>query len=220
VIAASLLLAAGFVGWMIGQGGQPDLWSVQDFVKQAMMMYGHTASISDADADSALQQAMQPLGRLSEQIVVPVQAPDLTPQGLTLVEKQLFTAHDPQIAQVTYTDPEGRRLSLFLRTRWQEEAPQFHFAEHEGVTMVYWLEGPWVYALVGKLDRQEMSVMVQVLRRSMHHEPAGTMPRRNTRRIPEALPTASESTTIGDFRPAPYIPISQPSPEPRVTQMD
>lgn len=198
MIAASLLLAAGFVGWMLGQHGQPEPWAVQDFVQQAMTTYGHAALMSDADADSALQKAMQPLGWLSEQIAMPVQAPDLTPQGFTLVEKQLLTAYGPQVAQVTYTDPDGRRLSLFLRTRWQEGAPQFRFVDNEDITMVYWLEGPLVYALVGKLDRQEMAVMVQVLRRSMHHQPAGTGAQMNTRMVPEVIQTAPEITTIGN----------------------
>ena len=220
MIAASLLLVAGFVGWMLGQRGQPEPWAVQDFVKQAMTTYGHAALMSDADADSVLQKAVQPLDWLSEQIAVPVQAPDLTPQGFTLVEKQLLSAHGPQVAQVTYTDPGGRRLSLFLRTRWQEEAEQFHFVENEGVTMVYWLEGPLVYALVGKLDRQEMAVMVQALRRSRHHQPAGAGAQMNTRMIPEVIQTAPEIATIGSSWPVPHVPISQPSTEPRVTQRD
>jgi anti-sigma factor RsiW len=196
MIAASLLLAAGFVGWMLGQHGQPEPWAVQDFVKQAMTTYGRSALMSDAD--SALQKAMQSPGWLSEQIAMPVQAPDLTPQGFTLVEKQLLTAYGPQIAQVTYTDPDGRRLSLFLRTRWQEEAPQLRFVDNEDITMVYWLEGPLVYALVGKLDRQEMAVMVQALRRSMHHQPADTGAQMNTRMVPEVIQTAPEITTIGN----------------------
>jgi anti-sigma factor RsiW len=193
---------------------------VQDFVKQAMTTYGHAALMSDAGADTVLQKAVQPLDWLSEQIAVPVQAPDLTPQGFSLVEKRLPTAHSPQVAQVTYVDPSGRRLSLFLRTRWQEEAPQFHFVKNEGVTIVYWLEGPLVYALVGKLDRQEMAAMVQALRRSRHHQPAGTGAQMNMRMVPEVIQTAPEITTIGNSWPAPHVPISQPSPESRVTRMD
>lgn len=220
VIAASLLLAAGFVGWMIGQRGQSELWPGQDFVKQTMTAYGHSSVTSDTDRDNALQEAMQPLDWLSEQIAVPVQPPDLTPQGFTLVEKQLLTANGPQIAQVTYADPDGRRLSLFLRTRWQEEVSQFHFAENEDVTMVYWLEGPLVYALVGQLDRQEMAVVVQALRRSIRQRPQDAVPLVNTRVVPEALQIAPEIATIGNTLSAPHAPPTPSPAEPRVTQMD
>ena len=220
VLAASLLLAAGFAGWMIGQGGQSELWPGQDFVKQTMTTYWHSAVTSDTDRDSALQEAIRPLDWLSEQIAAPVQPPDLSPQGFTLIEEQLLSANGPQIAQVTYADPEGRRLSLLLRTRWQEEVPQFHFAENEGVTMVYWLEGPLVYALVGQLDRQEMAVVVQALRRSLRHQPQGAVPPVNTRVVPEVRQIAPEITTIGNTLPAPHAPLAPPPAEPRVTQMD
>jgi anti-sigma factor RsiW len=112
---------------------------------------------------------------LSHQIAVSLQLPDLTSQGFTLVEKRLVSSNDPQAVQVIYATSSGRRLSLFLRTRWQDETPQFRFAEKDGVMMVYWLEGPLAYALAGQLDRQEMVEVVQTLRASMRHQPQGTV---------------------------------------------
>ena len=122
-IAASLLLAAGFTGWLIGKSGQPDAWQVQDFVEHAMTTYLRPSPASDFSLDMAMQGANQPFHWLSQQITMPLQPPDLTPQGFTLIDQHVLTANGPQTAQVTYVAPGRRRLSLFLRTRWQEETP-------------------------------------------------------------------------------------------------
>jgi anti-sigma factor RsiW len=203
VIATSLLLAAGFMGWLIGRSGQPELWRVQDFAEQAIAMYLRPHLATDSSNDIALLRPSQPFNRLSQQVAVPLQPPDLTPQGFTLIDKHLITANGPQTAQVTYATPGGRQLSLFLRTRWREEAPQFHFAENKGVTMVYWLEGPLVYALVGRLDRQEMFAVVQTIRRSMRHQPPGD-PQQNTE-----IATTGPPLRVPHDQPTPINPVQR-----------
>jgi anti-sigma factor RsiW len=178
-IASGLILAAGFTGWVIGQRGQSAPWPMQAFVDQMLMTderpYLTSSSASDQALDQAMEERTQPLDWLSHQIAVSLQPPDLTSQGFTLVEKRLVAANGPQAVQVIYATSSGRRLSLFLRTRWQDETPQFRFAEKDGVTMVYGLEGPLAYALAGQLDRKEMVEVVQTLRTSMRLQPHGTM---------------------------------------------
>jgi anti-sigma factor RsiW len=208
-IVASLLLAAGFMGWMIGKSGQSDPWPVQDFVEQAMTTYVRSHPASNASPNRILEPANQPFHGLSLQRVLPLQPPDLTQQGFTLIDDHLMTANDPQTAQVTYADPSGRRFSLFLRTLWREEAPQFHFTENEGVTMVYWLEGPLAYALVGQLDRQEMLAVVKAVRRSI--------PRINPNVVLQVPQT--EITPI-DTSLAPHAPPSPINPIQQVTKTD
>jgi anti-sigma factor RsiW len=178
-IASGLILVAGFTGWVIGQRGQSEPWPMHALVEQMLMTDKQPYLISSSDSDRNLDQAMKettrPLDWLSHQIAVSLQLPDLTSQGFTLVEKRLVSSNDPQAVQVIYATSSGRRLSLFLRTRWQDETPQFRFAEKDGVMMVYWLEGPLAYALAGQLDRQEMVEVVQTLRASMRHQPQGTV---------------------------------------------
>jgi anti-sigma factor RsiW len=213
-IVASLLLAAGFMGWMIGKSGQPDPWPVQDFVEQAMTTYLRPHLASDASTKRALEKAHQPLHGLSQQSVLPFQPPDLSQQGFTLVDNHnhLRMAHDPQATQVTYADPSGRRFSLFLRTLWRKEAPQFHFTENEGVTMVYWLEGPLAYALVGQLDRQEMLAVVKAVRQSMPHINPNVV-----LRVPQI---ETEGTSIGDAPLVPYVSPSHINPIQQVTKTE
>jgi anti-sigma factor RsiW len=203
-IAAGLILVAGFTGWVIGQRGQSEPWSMHALVDQMLMTAERPYLISSSDSNRNLDQAMegttQPLDWLSHQIAVSLQPPDLTSQGFTLVEKRLVATNGPQAVQVIYATSSGRRLSLFLRTRWQDETPQFRFAEKDGVTMVYWLEGPLAYALAGQLDRQEMVDVVQTLRTSMRHQPQGTL----SQIAPE---TASPDTLL-----VPQVTPTQPVP--------
>jgi anti-sigma factor RsiW len=177
---------------------------MQAFVDQMLMTDERPYLTSSSDSDQALDQAMeertQPLDWLSHQIAVSLQPPDLTSQGFTLVEKRLVAANGPQAVQVIYATSSGRRLSLFLRTRWQDETPQFRFAEKDGVTMVYGLEGPLAYALAGQLDRKEMVEVVQTLRTSMRLQPHGTMS--------QIAPDTAPSDTLL----APQVTPTQPVP--------
>jgi anti-sigma factor RsiW len=203
-IASGLILAAGFTGWVIGQRGQSAPWPMQAFVDQMLMTderpYLTSSSASDQALDQAMEERTQPLDWLSHQIAVSLQPPDLTSQGFTLVEKRLVAANGPQAVQVIYATSSGRRLSLFLRTRWQDETPQFRFAEKDGVTMVYGLEGPLAYALAGQLDRKEMVEVVQTLRTSMRLQPHGTMS--------QIAPDTAPSDTLL----APQVTPTQPVP--------
>jgi anti-sigma factor RsiW len=203
-IASGLILVAGFTGWVIGQRGQSEPWPMPALVEQMLMTDKQPYFISSSDSDRNLDQAMKettrPLDWLSHQIAVSLQLPDLTSQGFTLVEKRLVSSNDPQAVQVIYATSSGRRLSLFLRTRWQDETPQFRFAEKDGVMMVYWLEGPLAYALAGQLDRQEMVEVVQTLRASMRHQPQGTL----SQIAPETAPP--------DTLLAPQVTPTQPVP--------
>ena len=209
-VAAGLMLVAGFAGWVIGQRGQSESWPMHAFVDQMLMAAERPYLISSSGSHRALNQAMveraQPLDWLSNQIAVSLQVPDLTSQGFTLVEKHLVAANGPQAVQVIYATPSGGRLSLFLRTRWQDEAPQFRFAENDGVTMVYWLEGPLAYALAGQLDRQEMMDVVQTLRTSMRHQPQDTM----SQIAPE--PASPDTLQAPQVTPTQPVPLNIPKP--------
>jgi len=213
-IAAGVILVAGFMGWMIGQRGQSDRWPLQDFIEQTLMTYERPSLVSNDGSEHTIDQTMettsQPLDWLSYRIAMPLHPPDLTSEGFTLVQNHLVSGNGPQVAQATYAAAGGRRLSLFLRTRWQDEVPQFRFAENDGVTMVYWLEGALVYALVGQLDRQEMMDVVQTLRASIRQQSQDPMPQMNTTAGPETSQIAPEATPIQDTLLTPQVPATQP----------
>lgn len=217
-IAAGLLLAAGFIGWMVGKSGQPATWPVQAFVEQAMTTHLRPHLASGSGTDVAEEGVTQPLNWLSQHTARQLQPPDLSQQGFSLVDKRLITADGPETAQVTYAAPSGERLSLFLRTRWQEEASQIHFAEDEDVTMVYWFDGSLVYALVGQLDRQEMLAVVKAIRRSIPRQPSGAPPRINTQVVPQKPQVETGIATIGDSLLVPHDAPSQTDPVQRVIQ--
>lgn len=213
-IAASLMLAAGLMGWIIGQGGRSDHWSIEAFVTETLTAYEQPSLISTSSLDPAMERPSdlpsQPLDWLFHRIAVPLHPPDLTSEGFTLVENRLVSDNGPQVAQVTYAASGGRRLSLFLQTRWQDDVPQFRFAENDGVTMVYWLEGALVYALVGHLDRQEMLNVVQTLRVSIRHQSQDVMPQMDTNAVPQAPSIAPEATPLRDTILVPQVPSTQP----------
>jgi anti-sigma factor RsiW len=217
-LAASVLLGAGLIGWWIGSSGTPGLWSAHAFVEQAMTAYGRSHAATPAPPDVAPVEGDQPLHWVLHHLALQLHPPDLTPQGFTLVDKRLLTANDAQTAQMTYAAPDGRRLSLFMRPRGQEQAAQCRFAEKEGVTMAYWLDGPVVYGLVGRLDRQAMMAMTQAIHQSIHQQPQEAASQRQTSVASQPPPLETDIAPVGDALGAPRDLSAPINPVPRETK--
>jgi anti-sigma factor RsiW len=59
-------------------------------------------------------------------------------------------------AQFMYEDGSGRRLTLYIRKETGIGNTAFRFAEREGFGAFYWIDQPLAYALAGRLQREEL----------------------------------------------------------------
>ena len=71
-----------------------------------------------------------------------------------------------------YESPDNDRITLYIRERWQAALPAAqdgsvsYFGEG-GLSMVYWMEGPFAYALIGELDREQLFATAKTIRQQV-----------------------------------------------------
>ena len=95
---------------------------------------------------------------LSKRLGVRVRAPKLDEAGMALVGGRLLPGDTGPVAQFMYQTPNGRRLTLYVRTeaaRNRETA--FRYARENNVGVFYWIDRDVGYALASAdLSREEL----------------------------------------------------------------
>jgi anti-sigma factor RsiW len=101
---------------------------------------------------------------LSKRLGLEVRAPSLESLGYRLLGGRLLPWHGGTAAQLMYEKADGRRLTLYMTHRL-EAAPitAFRFAERGGLRAFYWMDGEYGCALVGEIDREELSKAAHVV---------------------------------------------------------
>ena len=146
----------------VAQRAQADL---PNFVRQATVAYAvfapevrHPVEVGSVDAKGLNTW-------LSKRLQRPVQAPDLSRLGFSLMGGRLLPAEtNKPAAQFMYENRAGQRITMYLRGMAQPTAETaFRFAEQGSVNTFYWVEGDWGYALSGELSRNQLLQIAQAI---------------------------------------------------------
>lgn len=139
------------------------------FVHQAAVAYAvfapevrHPVEVTSTDA-KALNTW------LSKRLQRPMQAPDLSHLGFSLIGGRLLPAElTKPAAQFMYEDRQGQRITMYLRGM-AEPTPEtaFRFADQSGINTFYWVEGDWGYALSGELSRTQLLHLAHAIHSSL-----------------------------------------------------
>jgi anti-sigma factor RsiW len=167
---ALLLLAGVGGGWMLGMNSmQPELEPpAVSFAKLAANAHVLYASDLQHPVEFGADQQESLLLWLSERLGEAVHAPDLQDLGFTLVGGRLLPAAGQAAAQLMYENPDAQRITLYIRAAWPTSPGAAHdgsiaFASEGGVSTVYWMEGPFAYALLGALDREQLFATAKIV---------------------------------------------------------
>jgi anti-sigma factor RsiW len=112
-----------------------------------------------------------PLNWLTQKVALEMQAPNLTKAGYTLERRRLVTRGPQEFVELKYTNSSGDAIKLYMKTRWEKDAPTIEFAQKKNQSIAYWQEGPLVYALSGALDRSRAAKIAELVRTSMTDVP-------------------------------------------------
>ncbi len=138
-----------------------------------------------------------PLNWLTQKVALEMQAPNLTEAGYTLERRRLVTRGPQEFVELKYTNSSGDAIKLYMKTRWEKDAPTIEFAQKENQSIAYWQEGPLVYALSGSLDRSRAAHIAELVRGSMTN-------------VPNAPPQVQDVQIIAPQSVQPLQPIKQP----------
>ncbi|MCB1887543.1 MAG: anti-sigma factor [Rhodocyclaceae bacterium] len=115
------------------------------------------------------EQQAHLVGWLSKRLGTPLRTPELSTGGFALMGGRLLPGGDGPVAQFMYQDASGRRLTLYLThdaTRQQDTA--FRFAEENGISVFYWVDGGTGYALSADMPREDLLQIASLVYRELN----------------------------------------------------
>jgi anti-sigma factor RsiW len=171
---AALLLTSSGGGWLLHsevlrQDVETPAMSFARQAANAHLLYApdlrHPVEFGADQQDSLLLW-------LSERLGEALHAPNLQTLGFKLVGGRLLPAAGQPAAQLMYENSDARRITVYIRARWTTPLNGAHdgtvsFASEDGVSMVYWIEGPFAYALIGPIDREKLFSAAKLIQQQM-----------------------------------------------------
>lgn len=95
---------------------------------------------------------------LSKRLGTKLKVPVLAAEGYELLGGRLLPGPEGPVAQFMYQESGGRRLTLYVSARAKDEGQTaFRFVREGTVSVFYWIDGNWGYALSGEIDRAVLS---------------------------------------------------------------
>ncbi|MGE0358027.1 MAG: anti-sigma factor [Burkholderiales bacterium] len=95
---------------------------------------------------------------LSKRLGTKLRVPVLAPEGYELLGGRLLPGPEGPVAQFMYQESSGKRLTLYVSARAKSEGQTaFRYAQEGAVSVFYWIDGNWGYALSGEVDRAALS---------------------------------------------------------------
>ena len=171
--AAALLVAValgGFGGWWargIHQGESPDGDVAGELAAEAIVAHEvYTPEVRHPVEVRGSEQHLLPW--LSKRLGMAVRAPSLEALGYRLLGGRLLPWRHGTSAQLMYERFDGRRITVYLTHSLDSDtATAFRFAERGGLSAFYWLDGDYGCALVGDVEREELSRAAHVVYEAM-----------------------------------------------------
>ena len=115
---------------------------------------------------------------LGKRLGAPVVVPHLGDAGWHLLGGRLLPAEAGPLAQFMYEDAGKRRMTLAVSHAKSVasgpeagHAPSFRIAEQDGVTVFYWIDAGYAYALSAAIARPEMLAVAERVYRQL--DPSG-----------------------------------------------
>ena len=168
-IAASILLLAlgGLAGW-----GSHGIWQAQQderfaFVERALG--AHIVYVREARhaVEVGADEEDHLVAWLSKRLGHPLKAPKLGDAGFELVGGRLLADGAAPAAQFMYENAAGQRVTVYLRTGRDGTHTAFRFLARNGVSAFYWADGPFAYALIGRMPRDDLIGLARLIYRDV-----------------------------------------------------
>lgn len=129
---------------------------------------------------------------LSAKLGRAVFGPDLGTYGYRLIGGRPLPTPGGAGAQYMYEDGNRRRLTLFVGSPQAGQEQAVSFAQHGDVSMVYWIEGPLAYALIGQMSRNELMDITRTVYQEL---------KAGGRRVAPSTATPPSNDAIGPVQP-------------------
>ena len=106
---------------------------------------------------------------LSKRLGTTLKAPKLGPLGYDLVGGRLLSGTQGPVAHFMYQDARGQRLTLYVsRQKGEPRDTAFRFSQEGTVSVFYWVDGNFGYALSGEMKRERLLRVADVVYKQLN----------------------------------------------------
>src|SRR6266702_4110013 len=106
---------------------------------------------------------------LSKRLGTALKAPKLAPLGYELVGGRLLAGPQGPVAHFMYQDARGQRLTLYVsRQRGEPRDTAFRFSQEDRVSVFYWVDGNFGYALSGEVRKEQLLKVADVVYKQLN----------------------------------------------------
>ncbi|MEK6591925.1 MAG: anti-sigma factor [Pseudomonadota bacterium] len=180
-MAASIAFISAGAGWMTrgaldqpesqrvaGTAAAPQAAIATGFARRAAVAHVVYSPDMRRPVEVGAEQEDQLVAWLSKRLGAPVKPPYLGRVGYDLIGGRLLPGGQGPVAQFMYHDPNGQRLTLYVT---REAAPTgdtaFRFAQEGPVSVFYWVDDKFGYAISAGVDRNELHRVAQEVYRQL-----------------------------------------------------
>jgi anti-sigma factor RsiW len=106
---------------------------------------------------------------LSKRLDRQLKVPQLNDMGYSLVGGRMLPSETGPVAQFMFQNEDGKRLTLYLRTRTGDvKETSFQFSQEGNVSVFYWLDDNLSYALSGEIERDKLLAIARETYRQLN----------------------------------------------------
>ncbi|MBI4291826.1 MAG: anti-sigma factor [Betaproteobacteria bacterium] len=169
-LAASLLFVGIAVGWIVrGTVSVPASSVLASFARQAAIAHAVYAPEVRHPVEVGADQEDHLFKWLSKRLGTDLKSPRLSPLGFELVGGRLLSGPQGPVAQFMYQDAKGQRLTLYISAQRREGLDTaFRFSQEDRVSVFYWVDRNYGYALSGEIGREALLRVANTVYRQLN----------------------------------------------------
>jgi anti-sigma factor RsiW len=167
--AAAVIFALGIgLGWLV-RGQFVPAQGAASFARQAAIAHAVYAPEVRHPVEVTANEEQHLVGWLSKRLGTTLKAPQLAPLGYELVGGRLLSGPQGPVAHFMYQDSRGQRLTLYVsRQRGEPRDTAFRFSQEDRVSVFYWVEGNFGYALSGEVKKDQLLQVAEVVYKQLN----------------------------------------------------
>ena len=161
---AAWFALGGVAGWYLHGYSSVTAVDAMAFARQAAIAHVVYSPEVRHPVEVGADQEAHLVGWLSKRLGANLKVPQLTALGYQLVGGRLLPGNRGPVAQFMFQDGNGQRLTLYVRTgAGENKETAFRYTQERGVSVFYWLDGKFGYALSGEIDKVELLRIAQIV---------------------------------------------------------
>ena len=155
--AVALFALGGVSGWYLHAFSAAKSTDAAGFARQAAIAHVVYSPEVRHPVEVGADEEAHLVRWLSKRLGASLKVPHLGGVGYQLVGGRLLPGNQGPVAQFMYQDANGQRLTLYVRNASADNRETaFRFTQERGVSVFYWLDRKFGYALSGEIDKTEL----------------------------------------------------------------